>query len=62
VDFGFFLGAELSARWLEGNGKGLRFIKIRSQKDIKGVEQKGLLKEAAKLENQLLKTPYFGTK
>jgi hypothetical protein len=62
VDFGFFRGVELSAIRLEGNCKGLRPIKIRSQKDINGVELTGLLKDAAKLENQLLKKPHFGTK
>jgi hypothetical protein len=51
VDFGFFRGAELSSKLLEGTGKGLRHIKIRSQKGVDLVELTRLLEDAAKLEN-----------
>jgi hypothetical protein len=51
VDFGFFRGAELSSKLLEGTGKGLRNIKIRSQKGVDLVELTRLLEDAAKLEN-----------
>ena len=50
VDFGFFRGAELSSKLLEGTGKGLRHIKIKTGKDIDEAEIARLLKDAAKLE------------
>jgi hypothetical protein len=50
VDFGFFRGAELHSKLLEGTGKGLRRIKIREIKDIDEAEISRLLKDAARLE------------
>lgn len=49
VDFGFFMGAKLRSKLLEGTGKGLRHIKVRTTADIKVPEFRRLLKEAAKL-------------
>lgn len=49
VDFGFFMGAKLKSKLLEGTGKGLRHIKVRTQADVKVPEFKKLLREAAKL-------------
>lgn len=46
VDFGFFQGSKLKSSLLEGTGKGLRHIKIRSQEDIKEEEFIKLLKAA----------------
>ncbi len=48
LDFGFFMGAKLKSPLLEGTGKGLRHIKIRTKEDINEDEIKRLLKEAAK--------------
>ena len=50
MNFGFFRGAELSSKLLEGTGKGLRHIKIKTGKDIDEAEIARLLKDAAKLE------------
>jgi hypothetical protein len=52
VDFGFFRGAELESPKLEGTGKALRHIKIKSAGDVNEAEIKRLLKKAAELENQ----------
>ena len=49
VDFGFFMGAKLKSKLLEGTGKGLRHIKIRTPEDIDESEITSLLKGAAKL-------------
>ncbi len=49
ADFGFFRGAELRSKLLEGTGKGLRHIKVRSMKDIDGAEFSRLLRDASKL-------------
>jgi hypothetical protein len=49
VDFGFFRGAELESKLLEGTGKGLRHIKIRSSSDLDEPEITRLLKRAAEL-------------
>lgn len=49
VDFGFFMGAKLKSKLLEGTGKGLRHIKVRTEKDIKEEEFARLLKDAAKM-------------
>jgi len=49
INLGFFLGAKLNSRLLEGSGKGLRHIKVRNEGDIKNGEFSKLLKEAAKL-------------
>ena len=50
VDFGFFRGAELESKLLEGTGKGLRHIKIRSSNEIDEKEVVGILKRAVGLE------------
>lgn len=49
VDFGFFMGAKLKSKLLEGTGKCLRHIKVRNPADINVREFKRLLKEAARL-------------
>ncbi len=49
VDLGFFMGAKLKSELLEGTGKSLRHIKVRTVKDINRKEFTRLLKEAAKL-------------
>lgn len=49
LDLGFFKGAELKSELLEGTGKGLRHIKVKTEKDINGKEVSRLLKEAAAL-------------
>lgn len=54
LDFGFFRGAELSSKLLEGTGKGLRHIKIKEIKDINEAEIERLLLDAAKLETAFL--------
>lgn len=49
ADFGFFKGARLKSQLLEGTGKGLRHIKVRSLEDIDDAEFSRLLKDASKL-------------
>lgn len=49
ADFGFFKGAQLKSKLLEGTGKGLRHIKVRSMKDVDEAEFVRLLKDASKL-------------
>lgn len=49
VDLGFFMGAKLRSRLLEGTGKGLRHIKVRTPANINVPEFSRLLKQAAKL-------------
>jgi hypothetical protein len=49
VDLGFFLGAKLSSKLLEGSGKGLRHIKVGTLADIDDSEFGRLLKDAQKL-------------
>jgi len=49
IDFGFFMGAKLKSKLLEGTGKSLRHIKIGTQEDIGESEITSLLKGAAKL-------------
>jgi hypothetical protein len=49
LDFGFFAGAKLRSKLLEGTGKGLRHIKIRTSQDINEPEFTRLLKDAAKM-------------
>ena len=51
LDFGFFRGAELASKLLEGTGKDLRHIKIKTSKDIDEAELVRLLLDAAKLES-----------
>lgn len=52
LDFGFFKGAKLTnpQKQLEGTGKGLRHIKIRSAKDIDPPYFTKLVKEAVQLD------------
>ena len=50
VDFGLFRGAELESKLLEGTGKSLRHIKIRSSNEIDEKELVALLKRAVGLE------------
>jgi hypothetical protein len=52
VDYGFFRGAELESKLLEGTGKGLRHIKIPNEKDVQAKEIERLLVEARKLDKQ----------
>ena len=49
ADFGFFKGAQLRSKLLEGTGKGLRHIKVRSFEDIDEAEFGRLLGDASKL-------------
>jgi len=49
LDFGFFQGAKLKSPLLEGTGKGLRHIKIRTKEDINEKEIGRLLRETAGL-------------
>ncbi|MBI2452299.1 DUF1801 domain-containing protein [Candidatus Pacearchaeota archaeon] len=49
IDFGFFIGAKLKSRLLEGTGINLRHIKIGNKEDIDEKEFERLLKEAVKL-------------
>lgn len=49
VDLGFFVGAKLNSKLLEGTGKGIRHIKVRGEKYIYEAEFTRLLKRAAKL-------------
>ncbi len=50
VNLGFFKGAKLHSKLLEGTGKGLRHIKVFKPGDIKEKEIAKLLKEATGLE------------
>ncbi|MDV3278363.1 MAG: DUF1801 domain-containing protein [Nitrososphaerales archaeon] len=49
VNLGFFMGAKLKSKKLEGTGKGLRHLKVRSKADMDEKEFGRLLKEAAAL-------------
>jgi hypothetical protein len=49
MDLGFFLGAKLKSKRLEGTGKGLRHIKVRTKDDIDRTEFRKLLSAAAGL-------------
>jgi len=49
VDFGFFNGARLDSKLLEGTGKGLRHIKIKTSPDINKPEFRRLMKDAARM-------------
>ncbi len=49
LDYGFFKGAQLKSKRLEGTGKGLRHIKVRSKEDLDEKEFARLIKDAAKL-------------
>ena len=47
IDLGFFMGSKLKSELLEGTGKNLRHIKIRTKKDIVEKEFINLIKEAS---------------
>ncbi len=49
VDLGFFVGAKLNSKLLEGTGKGIRHIKFMSERDVDEAEFTRLLRQAAKL-------------
>lgn len=49
LDFGFFSGAKLRSELLEGTGKSLRHIKIKTNEDINEPEFMRLLKDAANM-------------
>jgi hypothetical protein len=49
VDYGFFRGAELTSKSLEGTGKGLRHIRIKNDHSFDEKEILKLLKMAAQL-------------
>ena len=49
IDLGFFMGAKLRSKRLEGTGKGLRHIKVRTLADIDESEFARLLKDAENL-------------
>lgn len=49
IDLGFFKGAMLKSKRLEGTGKGLRHIKVRDETDIDESEFSRLLRDAAKI-------------
>jgi hypothetical protein len=49
VNLGFFLGSKLTSTRLEGTGKGLRHIKVRSRSDIDEREFGRLLRKAVAL-------------
>ena len=61
VIFGFMRGAMLRdpGKLLEGTGKYLRHVKLRSPTDVRRAEVRALLKEAAALNR---KKPFTGTK
>ena len=49
LDFGFFRGAQLKSKRLEGTGKGLRHIKVRVMDEIDEKEFSRLIKDAGKI-------------
>ena len=49
IDFGFFMGARLKSKRLEGTGKGLRHVKITGLDEIDEKDFSRLLHNAAKL-------------
>ncbi len=49
VDLGFFMGAKLKSKRIEGTGNGLRHVKVWKIEDIDEREFTRLLKEAARL-------------
>ncbi len=52
VNLGFFMGAKMKSERLEGTGKGLRHVKVRSLGDIDEGEFSRLLKGAVVLTEQ----------
>lgn len=51
VNLGFFQGSKLTSKRLEGTGKGLRHIKVRSKSDIDPKEFARLLRKATRMAN-----------
>ncbi len=51
VNLGFYQGAKMKSKKLEGTGKGLRHVKVRRLEDIDEREFSRLLREAAELAN-----------
>jgi hypothetical protein len=49
VNLGFFMGAKLKSKRMEGTGKGLRHIKLYKPADIDGKEFARLISDAVKL-------------
>ncbi len=49
VNLGFFQGAKLKSKRLEGTGKGLRHVKVWRREDVDTKEFSRLLKEAAEM-------------
>jgi hypothetical protein len=49
VDLGFFQGARMQSKRLEGTGKGLRHVKVYNVEDVDEDEFAALLKQAAVL-------------
>ena len=49
VNLGFFQGARMRSKRLEGTGKGLRHVKVRKSEDIDQKELARLLRKAAAL-------------
>lgn len=49
VNLGFFMGATMKSKRLEGTGKGLRHVKVRTLDDIDEKELGRLLREAVSL-------------
>jgi len=52
VNLGFFQGAKMKSKKLEGTGKGLRHVKVRGLEDIDAEEFMRLLREPVKLANR----------
>lgn len=49
VNLGFFQGARMKSKLLEGTGKGLRHVKVRRLEDIGGREFTRLFREVVEL-------------
>jgi hypothetical protein len=49
VNLGFFQGAKMKSKRLEGTGKGLRHVKVRRLEDIDETESSWLLRETVEL-------------
>lgn len=49
INLGFFVGSKMKSKRLEGTGKGLRHVKIRSLGEIDDAEFSRLIKQAVRL-------------
>lgn len=49
VNLGFWAGAKMKSKLLEGTGKGMRHIKVWKEGDVKDKEFSEIIREAAKL-------------